>query len=356
MLQRVDQLPRPNRPQEPKPPFPYAEEQVAYENSEAEIKLAGTLTLPRAAGPHPAVLLITGSGPQDRDEALAGHRPFFIIADYLARRGIAVLRVDDRGVGGSTGKTLESTSEDFAGDVLAGIAFLKSRKEIDPKHIGLVGHSEGGLVAPMAAAHSHDVAFLVLIAGPGVDGEKVIRKQGELIGKAIGVPPDIAALNSELVTAALAIVKSEKDNAAAEKKIKDEVSRRLAALPPEKRNAAKPLMAAVDAQMRFMVTRWFRAFLTYEPREFLTKLSVPVLAMNGSLDLQVSAAQNLPAITEALEAGGNQDYTIAKLPGLNHLFQPAKTGSPAEYSQIEETISPLALETMGDWIARHTNR
>jgi len=181
MMKKVNKTIEIYRPQEPKKPYPYLEEEVFYENKEAKITLAGTLTLPSQEGLFPVVLLITGSGPQDRDEAIAGHRPFLVLADYLTRQGIAVLRVDDRGVGRSTGDFSPATSEDFASDVLAGIAYLKTRKEINPKKIGLIGHSEGGIIAPMVAVKSPDVAFIVLMAGTGLTGEEILYLQGALI-------------------------------------------------------------------------------------------------------------------------------------------------------------------------------
>ena len=353
VFSRVDKLPDYERPQEPKRPFPYTEEQVAYENQAGGVKLAATLTLPRGAGPFPAVVLITGSGPQDRDESLAGHRPFLVLSDYLTRRGFAVLRADDRGVGGSSGSNSASTTMDFAGDALAGVAFLKTRKEIDARRIGLVGHSEGGLIAPIAANRSTDVAFIVMMAGPGVNGEKVLLLQGELISKAMGVAPEYAQRNRMLVELALKVLREEKDNAAAAKRLHEEIGRKLASYPAGERDTMKPLVGALEAQLKLMATPWFRSFIDYDPRGALVKLRVPVLAMNGELDLQVPPQQNLPAIAEALEAGGNRDYAIVKLPRLNHLFQTAKTGSPAEYGSIEETMAPGALDLIGDWIARH---
>ena len=183
-FKRLAKAPVYARPQDPKKPYPYLEEEVTLENKPAGVKLAGTLTLPKGKGPFPAVVLITGSGPQDRDESLLGHRPFLVLADHLTRNGIAVLRCDDRGVGGSTGNTSTSTTADFADDALVGVAFLKARPEIDGKKIGLIGHSEGGVAAPIAATKSTDVAFIVLLAGTGLPGEEILYRQAELILKA----------------------------------------------------------------------------------------------------------------------------------------------------------------------------
>src|SRR5580658_2525951 len=208
------------RPQNPKKPYPYDEEDVFYDNPRSGNKLAGTLTLPRSPGPHPAVLLITGSGPQDRDEALLGHRPFLVISDYLTRRGIAVLRVDDRGVGKSTGKFAEATTVDFAADARASVDFLKVRKDIDPKQIGLIGHSEGGIIAPMLASESSDIAFIVMLAGPGVTGEEIVVAQQFLISRAMGVPEDLAERNRGIERFILSVIKGEDDDAEVQRKIR----------------------------------------------------------------------------------------------------------------------------------------
>ena len=332
ILRRTDKLPTVSRPQEPKKPYPYIEEEVRYENKQGGAKLAGTLTLPPGTGPFPTVLLITGSGQQDRDEALMGHRPFLVLADYLTRKGIAVLRVDDRGVGGSTGEVMTATTEDFAGDVLAGVEFLKSRgNPIDVHKIGLIGHSEGGMIAPMVALRSHDVAFIVMMAGTGVPGDQILMAQVEGLSKAAGVPPATIAKNLDMERQALEIIKQESDTKVRETKLRE-----------------------LSAQAAAAASPWFRFFVMYDPAPALQKVTCPVLALNGELDLQVPPSLNLPAIEKALKAGGNRDYAIVKLPKLNHLFQTSQTGSVTEYSQIEETIAPVALETMSGWILRHT--
>jgi uncharacterized protein len=341
------------RPQNPVKPYPYDEEEVGFENQKAGVHLAGTLTLPRPAGRHPAVLLITGSGPQDRDEAIMGHRPFLVIADYLTRRGIAVLRVDDRGVGKSTGKFAQATTVDFAGDARAGVDFLLSREDIDPHRIGLIGHSEGAIIAPMLAAQSSDIAFIVMLAGPGVPGEALLTEQQTLINRASGMPEDMVQKYRDLERYILDVVIHETDHEAADRKIRESVEKLLASLPEDQRKAQSAMLANVEKQMSALNSRWFRAFLTYDPRPTLEKVEAPVLAMNGALDLQVPPKQNLPAIAAALEAGGNPDYELVKLPHLNHLFQHAQTGLPAEYAKIEETFAPVALEVMAQWIQRH---
>jgi uncharacterized protein len=358
-LERVQKLPEIRRPQEPQKPYPYPEEEVVYENRQGGSRLAGTLTLPRDGGPFPAVLLITGSGAQDRNETVMGHRPFLVLADALTRRGIAVLRVDDRGVGGSTGEMARATTQEFAGDALAGVAYLKTRKEIDPRKIGLIGHSEGGLIAPICAARSKEIAFIVLMAGPGLPGEQILYRQSALIMKVSGLPSGLIAKNRAAQEQIFAVLKREMNDAAAEKAIRAIYARLPApssgsakATAPEKATGTLP--AEREASLKMMLSPWFRYFLTYDPRPALRKVTCPVLAVNGEKDLQVPAKENLRAVREALRAGGNRDYTVRELPSLNHLFQTSRTGSPDEYARIEETIAPAALQVIGDWIVQRT--
>lgn len=328
------------RPQDPKKPYPYHSEDVAYQNKSApEVELAATLTLPRGKGPFPAVVLITGSGPQDRDEALLGHRPFLVLSDYLTRHGIAVLRADDRGVGKSTGNFTTATTADFATDTEAGIAYLKTRQEINQHKIGLIGHSEGGVIAPMIAARNHDVAFIVMMAGTGVPGDAVLAEQTKLILLANGGSQEMAERQKEAELEITAMVKQETNSAALEKKLREKFSGQFTE-------------AQLSASIMQMNSAWMRYFISYDPAVALSKVTCPVLALNGEKDLQVPPKQNLPAIRKALEAGGDKHFEIVELPGLNHLFQTAKTGSPSEYAQIEETIAPVALETMANWILK----
>ena len=350
VLKHLEEPPKVSRPQEPKKPYPYDEEEVVYKNERAGVKLAGTLTLPRGKGPFPAVLLITGSGAEDRNETVFGHHPFLVLADYLTRRGIAVLRVDDRGVGGSTGSVSQSTSEDFAGDVLAGVRFLKGRKGINPKQIGLIGHSEGGIIAPLAAVQSPDVAYIVLMAGPGISGEKILYLQNSLIGKAQGISDEEIAKNHRLQERIFAVVKGEKDSTIAKNKLRKLLENELS----KEGEKGADNEAYIKSETRRVLSPWFRYFLTYDPKPTLMKVKCPVLAINGEKDLQVPPQENLRAIGEALKAGGNKDYTVKELPGLNHLFQRCKTGSPTEYAKIEETISPTALKTIAQWILKQT--
>jgi pimeloyl-ACP methyl ester carboxylesterase len=329
----------PKRPQNPVKPYPYHDEDVSYENKVQNVTLAATLTIPQGKGPFPGVVLITGSGPQDRDESLLGHKPFLVLSDYLTRHGIAVLRADDRGVGKSTGTFAKGTTADFATDAEAGVAYLKTRPEVDPHKIGLVGHSEGGVIAPMVAARDKDVAFIVMMAGTGVPGDQILPAQREAIEIAMGKSPEEAAKNAVNEKEMLSLVETEKDDAVLQKELKE----KMAGEVPE---------AQIGLQISQITSVWFRYFLTYDPTTALHKVTCPVLALNGSLDKQVLPSQNLPPIRKALADAGNQHAEVDELPGLNHLFQTAKTGSPTEYSTIEETMSPVALDKMATWILK----
>jgi uncharacterized protein len=281
-----------------------------------------------------------------------GHKPFLVWADYLTRRGIAVLRVDDRGVGGTGGKAGEGTIEDHVGDALAGVAYLRSRGDIDPTKIGLMGHSEGGLVAPAAAVKSSDVAFIVLLAGTGVNGEQILYSQGKLIAKAAGISDEAAARNQETQKKLFAILKEMTDAKSAAEKIARLFAELKASLTEEQRKALEGTEGIAEAQSKLVRTPWFRHFLTYDPVPSLEKVTCPVLAICGEKDLQVDPKLNLPPIEAALRKAGNHDVMIQELPGLNHLFQASKTGALSEYQQIEETINPGALEAVGDWLAK----
>jgi len=337
----------PKRPQEPKKPYPYKEEEVSFSNTAAGITLAGTLTLPPSGGPFPAVFLITGSGPQDRDEALLGHKPFLILSDYLTRQGIAVLRCDDRGVGKSTGTFGTATSADFAGDTRAAVAYLKTRKEVRADKVGLIGHSEGGIIAPMVAAESKDVAFIVMMAGPGVPGDELILEQAALIAKGMGRSEKEVQQQQDLNRKLYDVIESGKDSATVAPELRMLL---LAAADSTARKDTQTAEALINVEIRRLASPWFKYFLTYDPRPALRKVRCPVLAVNGEKDLQVPPKQNLPEIEAALREGGNKDFTIRELPGLNHLFQSATKGTPDEYGKIEETISPVALKLIGDWI------
>ncbi len=349
------------RPQNPEDPLPYRVEEVRYPNPEGGHTLAGTLTLPQSGGPFPAVILISGSGPQDRDEALMGHRPFLVLSDHLTRKEIAVLRFDDRGIGESTGDFLPATSRDFASDALAGVEYLKSRAEIDHAAIGLAGHSEGGLVAPIAAVESDDVSYIVLMAGPGVRGEEILYAQAKLIARAGGATEDMIARTESTQRAIFDVLKSEDDVERAGSEIAVIVRAALEEGTEAERTQAgitddASWDSVIDAQVRGVNTAWFRYFLMHDPATTLEQVTVPVLAINGEKDLQVPFEENLRGIEAALVRGGNTRYEIHALPDLNHLFQRAQTGSPDEYAAIEETWSVDAMELIANWILAVTGR
>lgn len=326
--------------------FPSHDVELEFDNPyEAGVHLAGTLTLPEGNGPFPAVVLISGTGLQDRDETIFGHKPFLAIADYLARRGIASLRVDDRMTGRSRGEVATATTENFARDVRAELEVLRARPEIDPARVGLIGHSEGAVIGPMLAADpANHVAYMVLLAGVGVRGITLLHDQNEDGMLAAGVRPEVVktllSLNDSLYRAVLA---SKADGAA--------LTSELAAVLREN----SPQFDEVTAlrSVAVLTTPSIRYFLALDPVPALTRTRCPVLALNGDKDTQVRASTNLPAIEAALKAGGNQDVTIRTMPGLNHLFQTAVTGAANEYATIQENFSPDALKVMGDWLEAH---
>jgi uncharacterized protein len=334
------------RPQEPQHPYPYDSVEVTVDSPKGNAKLACTLTVPRSKGPFPAVSLITGSGPQDRDEQLFGHKPFLVIADALTQRGIAVLRCDDRGVARSTGAFGLATTYDFVDDALAEVAFLRARPEIDARHVGLVGHSEGGSVAPIAAAQSKDVAFVVMLAGMGVPGDELLYLQNAAMMKVAGQSDADIRRRIELLRKQFAIASTEKNYAAVAK----ELQALQEALPENERPKPRDAVMQLTATLEFLTSPWGRAFLSFDPRPHLKKVKVPVLALNGERDLQVPPKENLREIAAALK--GNRDATVKELPELNHLFQHCKTGAPTEYGRIDETFSPAALELVGDFILK----
>jgi pimeloyl-ACP methyl ester carboxylesterase len=296
--------------------------------------------------------MLTGSGPQDRDETIFNHKPFLVIADHLTRQGIAVLRVDDRGVGGSTGDVMKATVDDNVQDVLAGLAFLKERKEINPTKIGLIGHSEGGMLAPLVATRSKDVAFLVLLAGTGLPGDEILYLQGQTILKAMGVKGDALKKQRTMQELLFSVVKQEPDNDKVLKLVKERMEEMKKTLSPLELLQFAMQQKALEAQVKTITTPWFRSFLAYDPRPALRKLQAPVLALVGEKDVQVPPKENLEAMENALTEGGHKDHTLKELAGLNHLFQTAKTGAITEYGQIEETFSPAVLTLMSEWILK----
>lgn len=335
------------RPQTPTP-FPYRAEDVSFGNPAAEdVTLAGTLTLPQGTGPFPAAVLITGSGPQDRDQTLLGHKTFAVLADHLTRRGVAVLRYDDRGVGRSTGAFGAATSADFATDARAAVEFLAKRPEIDRDGIGFIGHSEGGLVAQIAAAGNDRVKFVVMLAAPGTDMIQLMRTQERLLGLSQGVSEEDLARREPVIAEVFAAVAASTSAEDARRRVRAVLTADALALlkAPESRR---------DLLVQQMANDWYRYLLHYRPAVFLSRIHVPVLALNGSLDWQVPPDENLAAIRAAL--AHNSDVTIRKVDGLNHLFQTARTGALGEYADIEETIAPVVLEIVAEWIGARFKR
>jgi pimeloyl-ACP methyl ester carboxylesterase len=354
-LSKTEKFEEAKRPQEPNPPYPYKSEDVTFENKIDSLTLAGTLTLPDSGSNFPAVVLITGSGAQNRDEELLGHKPFLVIADYLTRNGFAVLRYDDRGYGKSTGNFATATTEDFVKDALAAVEYLKSRGEINHSKIGLIGHSEGGLVAPMAAVKSNDVAYIIMMAGPGLPGDSILILQSELIQRAEGNNDEDIQKSLRVNRKIYSLIKNIDDNETLRKKISDVLDSEISNMTDDEKSKLGDIQIFKDMQLKTLTSPWFEFFIKYDPRPVLEKVKCPVLAIDGEKDLQVPGVENLAAIERALKKAGNKNFETVLLPGLNHLFQTTKTGAPSEYGAIEETISPEALKTMLEWLKETTD-
>ncbi len=345
-----------NRPQRPVGPFPYDAEEVEFENTIDDVTLAGTLTIPKKQGRHPVVVLISGSGPQDRDESLMEHKPFLVLADYLTRRGIAVLRYDDRGFGKSTGRFSTATTEDFARDAAAAVEFLKTHDRINAANIGLAGHSEGGLIAPMVCGLRDDVAFVVLLAATGVDGAEISKSQSEAMLRAAGTAESEIEIAMSVNRSVVDIVVSAEADEDVSDKVAEAVEVIIEKLPEaDREEGGKNLRAAIRNEIKRLNGNWMRFFLKYDPRPALANIKCPVLAIIGSKDLQVVPDLNMPEIRKALTDGGNKNFEIVVMDGLNHLFQKCETGEMGEYITIQETWNPEALEKIGDWIVGCTS-
>lgn len=342
------------RPQEPIKPYPYYSEDITFENKKAGISLAGTLTLPNKDGVFPVVILISGSGPQNRDEELLGHKPFLVISDFLTKNGIAVLRYDDRGTALSKGDFKTATSADFATDVESAITYLKTRNEINKKKIGLIGHSEGGLIAPMVANKSKDVAFIVLLAGTGIQGDQILLLQQKLIGKASGVSEEDLRKNELINRKVFDIVNKSNSLEQLNIDLTNHIKQSLVDNPKAEKPKGISEDDFVKLQVKQIANPWMQYFIKYNPAPAMEKVKCPVLAINGEKDLQVPSKENLEAIKYTLTKGGNKKITIKELPNLNHLFQECKTGSPDEYAKIEQTFSPTALTEILKWIQTNT--
>lgn len=323
---------QPKRPQTPQPPFPYRAQDVTVPSKAPGVMLACTLTIPEGEGPHPAMVLVTGSGPQDRDETIFGHKPFLVIADYFARHGVGALRCDDRGTGKSTGRFLGSTTADFSLDAEGAFNYLLKRPEF--KGVGIGGQSEGAVIAPMVASRRTALAFVIMLAGPGLRGDQMGYAQAAAILRARGTPEEQIERNRKMQQTLIALA-------------------RAGSTETEMRRQAREKFADIPDSERIILLLkdpWHRWFIDYDPAPMLAKVKCPVLVLNGDLDLQVVADVNVPAVEAALRKGGNHHVTVRRFPGLNHLFQTGTTGLPEEYSQIQETIAPVVLETMVEWL------
>ena len=350
-LARFEGIDEINRPQEPKPPFPYLSEEVVFPSKSDGVTLAGTLTLPEEGEQFPAVVLVTGSGPQNRNEEIMGHKPFLVISDYLTRSGIAVLRYDDRGYGDSTGDLSSATTGDLAQDAMGAYEYLLKDPRIDPEKIGIIGHSEGAMIAAQLASGNPDIGFIIMLAGPGLSGEETLRLQAmkilEVSGESSDFIDDAIKLNGKLVD----IVISEPDDEIAEKKLRKTYDKFTKGMSDQEKARLGFSPAMINASIQELLNPWMRYFLAFDIKDYLVNIKCPVLVLAGDKDLQVPPAENIPPIENALNKGGNMDVKVVVFPDLNHLFQNAVTGSPSEYGNIEETFAPVVLEEMADWIS-----
>lgn len=337
------------RPQEPKPPFPYISEDVKFENRKDGVSISGTLTLPNKNGKFPAVVMITSLGPHDRDNSSYGHKPFLVIADFLTKNGIAVLRYDDRGTAGSTGDFSKSTFTDFFADASCAVDYLRSMTEIDKKNIGICGYNEGGEIAGLLASKRKDVAFLVLMSSPGVSGHELFLSRQEFVAKQKVFAREKIEKARAFYNGAIDIILGSDDNDSNKAKLEDYFLKHAKDIPDSIPAGISAEDAADQITEKFSAP-WMQDFLRYDPRPALKKVNCPVLALGGKNDIEVPSGQNLAEIKSALDGGGNRKVTVREYPSLNHLFQKSNTGSPDEYKSIEETISPQVLSDISDWI------
>jgi len=335
------------RPQTPQPPFNYIVKEVVVKNQQAGITLAGTLTLPKDQPVKAAAVMITGSGPQDRDETVFEHKPFWVIADHLTQQGYAILRMDDRGVGESTGDFKTATSEDFVTDISAGVDFLQQQADIPADKVGLIGHSEGGMVGPMLAAERDDLAFVIMLAGPGIPITELLAEQNYLIALASGGDEATLQAQREIDLAFHQVLAKH----AGSGQYVEQATRYLRETMAEQVSSDAQLEALVTSTLKPYSTPWFEYFIAFDPAPFLSRIKAPVLAINGSKDLQVAAESNLAGIEQILSTAEHADFSIVNLPGLNHLLQDSDTGSPMEYVSITTTVEPVALDAMSDWLS-----
>lgn len=339
-LERTSEAPAVDRPQEPQMPYPYESETVSFRNEEAGVTLRGTLTHPGSDDPVPGVVLVAGSGPSDRNASIMGHRPFLVLADVLTRRGLAVLRFDERGVGQSGGEQSGATSADLAADVAAAVDDLAQREEVEAGAIGIIGHSEGGLIAPMVATQTDQVAFLVLLAAPGLPGDAILADQLDRRIREAGADRRIRALQRGTQERIFEVLKEDADSAT--------TASRLRKIMVQSRGISGD--ETINREIERLMDPWLRFYISHDPRPTLREVDVPVLALAGEKDQQVAPDTNQVAIAEALNADSEPTVTVRTLAGLNHLFQTAETGAPSEYARIEETFDPDAIDVIAQWI------
>jgi pimeloyl-ACP methyl ester carboxylesterase len=354
------------RPQTPKPPYPYHSMDVVYQNADQSIQYGATLTYPNAAvnkdpassDKYAAVILITGSGQQDRDETLFDHKPFAVIADYLTKKGFAVLRVDDRGMGKSTGNFDQSTTLDFVKDVEASVDFLEKQPQIDKGKIGLIGHSEGGMIAPIVADERKEIQFIVLLAGPGIPIMDLMQQQIEAVSLSEGNSPAEAKANGFLLHCVWEEAKKNEDLNSTIKNIRIKLdawskTQDSATLAKIRGQDTTSINNQITQAITALSGKWFNYFIYFDPQPYLKQLHCKVLALAGSKDVQVVAGSNLSGIRSSLKKSKSPAYDVIEIPGLNHLFQTCVKGSPSEYNDLEESFSPKALEIMGDWLQKN---
>jgi uncharacterized protein len=357
-IEKIEKVVEKNRPQTPRPPFPYKSEEVEYGNADRSLVYGATITIPPGNGPFPAAVMITGSGPQDRDENILEHKLFAVIADHLTRKGFIVLRVDDRGVGKSTGNFSEATSEDFAKDVNSHIDYLLTRREVDKKKIGLIGHSEGGMIAPMVASKRKDIDFIVLLAGPGVKIIDLMAEQAAAIMRSSGINEQATIAYQPLYKEMLTQILHSTDTSNAITTVKKTMEAwagktdkyLIEELGMDKADGRSNI---ANSLVQSLYSPWFKYFFSFDPQPLLEQLNCKVLALNGDKDIQVISKQNLPGIEAALKKSKSKVFLVKELPGLNHLFQTCKKCNLNEYGELEETISPAALEIMSSWLEKN---
>lgn len=347
--------------QTPQPPYAYAVKEISFKSKDDSITFSGTLTHPKdEKKTYPAILLLSGSGAQNRDEEIMGHQPFHVLADYFTGKGFAVLRVDDRGTGASTGKYETATSEDFMQDAEAAVDYLRSLKFIDNKKIGLMGHSEGGLIACMLAAKNKNIDFIVLLASPGIPSIDMMAEQNIAILKANGISDSTAEEYGKIYRMLATTVVNSPDTASARIACKEKFDQWIAQQSPQTiremgfKDAARQNIF-LKRFIKDISTPWFSYFLKIDPASYISRLNCKVLALNGEKDVQVVAEPNLNGIREALRKSRSRSYEVTSMPGLNHLFQHCKKCTPEEYGKIDETFANEAMITISNWLQKNVS-